>query len=318
MTKYHVNPETGRPNRCKADKQPCAYAVDGQEPPHYATKEDAKAGYSKTAEQEYGAFKTNTRALKSALKESEIALAEATAALKVSQEALDQAEKAIQDNKNLKKLRTQEKASAVRKYYLAKERAKHYNETTKDYEARYDKYVSEMSATELDRIVSWSADKDASGSTIYEGVSVIKDTVEHEGVEYRRLSAKEGTFPDAPYSFRLQFGKELTPQQAQHIGALFGYGYSTTGGEGSGPAEQDQPNSVVISADTTKGRAYKRLDDFLEKIPELINDGSPVRKTDRAGEGTKGTRLVKGMGDLGYIEIYADSISSTKETLTKP
>ena len=58
MTKYHVNPETGRPNRCKADKQPCAYAVDGQEPPHYATKEDAKAGYSKTAEQEYGAFAT--------------------------------------------------------------------------------------------------------------------------------------------------------------------------------------------------------------------------------------------------------------------
>ena len=42
--KYHVNPETGRPNLCTATgARGCQYAVDGQEPQHYTDKAEAKA-----------------------------------------------------------------------------------------------------------------------------------------------------------------------------------------------------------------------------------------------------------------------------------
>lgn len=52
-TRYHVNPETGRANICSA-KIKCDFAVDGVEPQHYASKDDAKAGYEKDASQEFG------------------------------------------------------------------------------------------------------------------------------------------------------------------------------------------------------------------------------------------------------------------------
>ena len=49
MTRYHINPDTVRPNICVATgKRGCKYAVDGKEPPHYATKEDARFGYEVT------------------------------------------------------------------------------------------------------------------------------------------------------------------------------------------------------------------------------------------------------------------------------
>lgn len=44
MARYHINPETGRPNLCNAQIQ-CRFAVDGKEPEHYATKDEARAGY---------------------------------------------------------------------------------------------------------------------------------------------------------------------------------------------------------------------------------------------------------------------------------
>lgn len=48
MARYHINPETGRPNICRA-KTPdaCKYAKGGETVPHYDTKEDARAGYEK-------------------------------------------------------------------------------------------------------------------------------------------------------------------------------------------------------------------------------------------------------------------------------
>lgn len=52
MTKYHVNPETGRVNICRAKKM-CDFAVDGVEPPHYNSKEDAKAGSEQMLEEKF-------------------------------------------------------------------------------------------------------------------------------------------------------------------------------------------------------------------------------------------------------------------------
>lgn len=47
--KYHVNPETGRPNLCSArTSSSCLYAHDGVVPEHYDTKEQARAGYEES------------------------------------------------------------------------------------------------------------------------------------------------------------------------------------------------------------------------------------------------------------------------------
>ena len=51
----------------------------------------------------------------------------------------------------------------------------------------------------------------------------------------------------------------------------------------------------IVSADFTKSRH----DDYTDSLPALwahLRDGSPVRKTDRAGVGTRGTRAVAGLG----------------------
>lgn len=56
MAKYHINPETGRPNLCTPEKTGiCAYAKDGENPPHYENKDEARAVYENTAAEEFGA-----------------------------------------------------------------------------------------------------------------------------------------------------------------------------------------------------------------------------------------------------------------------
>lgn len=47
MPKYHVSPETGRPNICRAQKQCPLKTEDGKPAPHYNSKEEARAGVEK-------------------------------------------------------------------------------------------------------------------------------------------------------------------------------------------------------------------------------------------------------------------------------
>ena len=62
MARYHVNPETQRPNICTATgKRGCKYAVDGQEPQHYATKEEAQAAIADQAKAENDTFTTMSK-----------------------------------------------------------------------------------------------------------------------------------------------------------------------------------------------------------------------------------------------------------------
>jgi len=57
------------------------------------------------------------------------------------------------------------------------------------------------------------------------------------------------------------------------------------------------------------------LEEFEDTLPTMINEGSPVRKTDRAGAGTKGTRLVEGMHEPGLtFEVYYDSVYDDRKT----
>lgn len=141
----------------------------------------------------------------------------------------------------------------------------------------------------------------------YRGPDHVDDTVEVAG--YGTFTRRrEGVFANQPYAMRVQVDRELSNDEARHLAQLVGYDYSKTGGERLGDPHQDAPNSIVVYADTTKGRAYRHLDDFELDLESTITDGSPLRKTDRSGAGTKGTRLVEGLSGVSGVHIYYDSV----------
>lgn len=125
-------------------------------------------------------------------------------------------------------------------------------------------------------------------------------TVTVDGTEYTELT--DTVWADAPYSVRVQVGRELTPAEAEQLAGLVGYAYAKTGGERGNGFTQDSPNSIIYYCDTTKGRAYKRLEEFFEDVKVMAVEGSPPRKT------KNNTRLVEGLGDLGGITFFADSV----------
>lgn len=128
-----------------------------------------------------------------------------------------------------------------------------------------------------------------------------RDRVSADEVDYHLLT--DTTYANAPYSVRIQVGRDLTADEARQLAALAGYAYAKTGGERGNGFSQDTPRSIVFYCDTTKGRAYKHLDEFFEDLRGYIKDGSPQRKT------KGGTRLIQGLGDVGRVEFYADSVA---------
>jgi hypothetical protein len=144
----------------------------------------------------------------------------------------------------------------------------------------------------------------------------VYDTVVVESAGYSTTfhRRRDGVFADWPYAMRLQANRPLTDDEARQFAGLVGYAYrSTIAGESIGMPEQDTPYSFVVSADMTKTQRDDlgmALEDFENTLPGTVRDGSPVRKTDRAGSGTKGTRLVEGLGEGLRFEVYYDSAGS--------
>ena len=108
----------------------------------------------------------------------------------------------------------------------------------------------------------------------------------------------------------------LSDSDIQQTAQLLGYQYAATiRGERLGGPVRDTPYSIVIAADTTKSSSDDlgiALEDFERTLFKTIADGSPVRKTNRAGAGTQGTRLVEGLGaSTPTFEIYYDDIYET-------
>lgn len=140
----------------------------------------------------------------------------------------------------------------------------------------------------------------------------VRDVVTSGGQTFHRR--QEGVYPAEPYAMRFQSERPITDDQMERSAQLIGYSYAMAGrGEGIGIAERDSPYSFVVGSDTTKGRVYRHLDVFEENLPGILASGSPVRSTDRAGAGTKGTRLVEGMGpEAPTFELYYDSVFETR------
>ncbi|XKH58451.1 hypothetical protein LG293_17675 (plasmid) [Citricoccus nitrophenolicus] len=135
------------------------------------------------------------------------------------------------------------------------------------------------------------------------------DTVESDGQVFHRR--RDGVYPDYPYAMRIQADRPISDEELSHIASLTGYSLAATRqGEPMSDPDRDTPYSFTVHADTTKGRQGRSLDRFEEHLETYLSEGSPVRKTDRAGAGTAGTRLIEGMGaDTPKIELYYDQVS---------
>lgn len=115
-----------------------------------------------------------------------------------------------------------------------------------------------------------------------------------------------GVYSEYPDNFLLVVNQNVDDEQMMHLAGLTGYAFSVLSGEGLSLPERVSENSFTLSTDFTKCRS-KDHDGFINSINDMIAEGSPIRKTDRSGPGTAGTRLVEGMPGFS-VEFYADSV----------
>lgn len=105
-------------------------------------------------------------------------------------------------------------------------------------------------------------------------------------------------------ALRVQVDRELDADEARHVAGLIGYAWAVAGGESLPEPEQDRPNSIVLPADAAQVVSRSRMDAFVHSLPRTILEGSPVRKTDRAGAGTAGTRLVEPLTGVRDVHLF--------------
>lgn len=138
----------------------------------------------------------------------------------------------------------------------------------------------------------------------------VLDEIVVDGQSFSRV--RDGVGGNWPYAMRLQANRPLSDDEMQTLAGLTGYAYRAgVAGESLGDPERDSPYSFVVGADTTKSQRDDlsiALEDFEEMLPAMAREGSPVRKTDRAGVGTKGTRLVDGLGEDLVVHLYYDDV----------
>jgi len=325
MSKFHLTPK-GQARQCSAKTpESCKYSQEaGETVAHYETKEEAQQAYEKQAKEEHGSIqslaKKKTRKNQEQTADKKLAgeyfdkhLAKYSKGF--PQEMIDtQKERYIKDALNNEKA-----LDGIKEWDNDRKlTAEYFDKNQRQFLAGMDeeaislmkqRYINDVMNNEkaLSMIKKENEFKE-NGDTAYKGVDVIEDKVKYNGETYTRID--ENNHMDQPYAIRIQVGKELSEEEAEHVSQLFGYDYAKTGGERGNSFEQDSPNSIIVYADTTKGRAYQHLGEFMEELPNTLENGTPIRKTDRAGEGTKGTRLVDGIDNLGYVEFYADNTFS--------
>lgn len=126
----------------------------------------------------------------------------------------------------------------------------------------------------------------------------------------------EGTLPEFITVIRVVVGKQLSQEQARSVGAGIGYSFARSV---RGESRISEPSIIALDANsttiefTTDTRLHGRssdasldYDDTFETALEYIRHGSPIRKTDREGQNTKGTRLVTGIGNVDITFYVAD------------
>ena len=114
-----------------------------------------------------------------------------------------------------------------------------------------------------------------------------------------------GEHPGSWYEIRVEFGAYLTDKQVRAAAGCIRYALRQVlhGEELSEPQSiKRKPGTRTIarfSYDSTKSRSDDPDDQgAFELAAQYVREGSPIRTTDRAGQGTRGTRLAEGIGPV--------------------
>lgn len=109
---------------------------------------------------------------------------------------------------------------------------------------------------------------------------------------------------------RLTTDRQITEDEVKEVTGALNYAMVTyVGVPELAPTRVVHGLTYTILEYDTDSRDRRRTDpDYSEAFAEAaryIDEGSPVRKTNRAGVGTLGTRLCKGIGSVGLkVEVY--------------
>ena len=292
--KYHVNPDTLRPGLCRAVYK-CAFQTEeGQNPPHFDTKEEAQKAV------ELMAFMEGQKLIASVKRNSKMT---PTRNPVYTNTTPDEEFQKVIDAAKARKAATSAPSGTVESKNSVTELNGSVAQGFPDDTEIVGRYL-DIDGVERNIYVTDEDGPVDADTTVYQAKNLIHNRVVVDGADFERI--RDGVQIGEPYSFRVQVGNEMDADQARHLAGLVGYEYAKTGGEKGNDYYQDAPNSIVFYADTTKGGAYNNLTKMIEQLPDTITNGSPKRKTDRTGP--VGSQKVAGMGDLGYIEVYADHV----------
>lgn len=145
-------------------------------------------------------------------------------------------------------------------------------------------------------------------------------SIDEYGEPVAYVRADSYNFHNYPDDMRIQASRPLTDAEVQRVAQLTGYQHrSTLNGEGLSDPDRCGKASVLVGTDNTKSSGRKSMfTDFEDGLEATLQEGSPVRKTDRAGAGTKGTRLIEGLGnDVTFTLYYKDDSVKFEPVLYK-
>jgi hypothetical protein len=109
---------------------------------------------------------------------------------------------------------------------------------------------------------------------------------------------------------RLDINGILDDEEVMRAAGAVGYAFRVHF-QGNGLSEPiDVQRKGGLTSFTLESNGYQddkdKYLDFLDDCIQYIFGGTPIRKTDRSGPGTKGTRLVNGLQRLARVRLWVD------------
>jgi quinol monooxygenase YgiN len=134
--------------------------------------------------------------------------------------------------------------------------------------------------------------------SIKETKNIISSLIEKEVKQWQKIEDYDDFF----YEIRVEISLLFTLDELQQISGCLGYALrEQLAGEPLSDYrfEVKDKRITVLEYYYDATKSQRDDPDFIEafrKAEQYILEGTPIRKTDRAGRGTKGTRLVEGVG----------------------
>ncbi len=154
-------------------------------------------------------------------------------------------------------------------------------------------------------VAAFTATRDASSfAALVRSAVTILDTPKE--ISWQSIFDSDAFLGDF-YEVRVTFNRELSSDEISRASGALGYAFraSLAGESLSEPTVmQNVEYRTVLEYDYDSTKSQRDDPDFDAAFllaHRYIEEGTPVRKTDRAGKGTQGTRLVEGIG--GDIDI---------------